>query len=119
MGAELGGGGSPARCAMIENDITKVDISIDNGATWQPAKLVGEQARFTWRRFEFSFNAAKPESVLILSRATDSKGITISAKQELKFTADSFGITDYTTHRYLTIVNNSATDETRFLVELY
>jgi sulfite oxidase len=57
-----------------ENDITKVDISIDNGATWQPAKLTGEQARYSWRRFEFSFNAAKPESVLILSRATDSKG---------------------------------------------
>jgi DMSO/TMAO reductase YedYZ molybdopterin-dependent catalytic subunit len=57
-----------------ENDITRVDISSDNGVSWQPAKLVGEQARYSWRRFEFSLNAAKPESVLILSRATDSKG---------------------------------------------
>ena len=57
-----------------ENDITKVDMSIDNGATWQPARLTGEQARFTWRRFEFELNATKPQSYLILSRATDSKG---------------------------------------------
>lgn len=57
-----------------ENDITKVDISIDNGATWQPARLTGEQARFTWRRFAFDFTVTKPQSYLILSRATDSKG---------------------------------------------
>ena len=57
-----------------ENDITKVDVSIDNGATWRAARLTGEQARFTWRQFEFEFTAAKPQSYLILSRATDSKG---------------------------------------------
>jgi sulfite oxidase len=57
-----------------ENDIAKVEISSDSGATWQPARLVGEQARYTWRRFEADFTAAKAESHLILSRATDSKG---------------------------------------------
>ena len=57
-----------------ENDVTKVDVSIDNGATWQAARLTGEQARFTWRRFEYAFTATKPQSYLILSRATDSKG---------------------------------------------
>lgn len=57
-----------------ENDITRVDISIDNGATWQPAKLTGEQARFTWRRFEHELAVTKPQSYLILSRAADSKG---------------------------------------------
>ena len=57
-----------------ENDITRVDVSIDNGATWQPARLTGEQAKYAWRRFEYVFAAARPESVLLLSRATDSKG---------------------------------------------
>jgi DMSO/TMAO reductase YedYZ molybdopterin-dependent catalytic subunit len=57
-----------------DNDIKGVDISVDNGATWQPARLTGEQARFTWRRFEFEFAATQPQSYLILSRATDSKG---------------------------------------------
>jgi sulfite oxidase len=59
-----------------EDDIKAVDISIDSGATWRPARLTGEQTRYAWRRFEFEFNAARPESYLILSRATDSKGTT-------------------------------------------
>jgi DMSO/TMAO reductase YedYZ molybdopterin-dependent catalytic subunit len=57
-----------------ENDVTRVDISTDNGGTWLPARLTGEKANFTWRRFEFDFTATKPQSYLILSRATDSKG---------------------------------------------
>lgn len=57
-----------------EDDIKAVDISVDNGATWRPARLTGEQARYAWRRFEFEFNAPRPESYLILSRATDSRG---------------------------------------------
>ncbi len=57
-----------------ENDIARVDVSSDSGATWQPARLVGEQARYTWRRFEFAFTAPTPGSYLILSRATDSQG---------------------------------------------
>lgn len=57
-----------------EDDIKAVDISIDNGATWRPARLTGEQARYSWRAFAFEFTAPRPESYLILSRATDSKG---------------------------------------------
>lgn len=57
-----------------EDDIKAVDISIDNGATWRPARLVGEQARYTWRGFAFEFNAPRPQSYLILSRAVDAKG---------------------------------------------
>jgi sulfite oxidase len=57
-----------------EDDIKAVDISVDNGATWRPARLTGEQARYAWRRFEFELNATRPESLLILSRATDSRG---------------------------------------------
>lgn len=57
-----------------ENEITRVDVSIDNGVTWQPARLTGEKAPFAWRRFEFEFAATKPQSYLVLSRATDAKG---------------------------------------------
>jgi len=59
-----------------ENDVTRVDVSTDAGATWQPARLVGDQAKYTWRRFEYSFDATKPESYQILSRATDATGRT-------------------------------------------
>ncbi|MEZ5288549.1 MAG: sulfite oxidase [Vicinamibacterales bacterium] len=57
-----------------ETAITGVDVSIDNGATWQPARLTGEEQRYTWRRFEFRFDATKAQSYLILSRATDASG---------------------------------------------
>lgn len=56
------------------DDIRSVDVSVDQGATWQPARLVGEQARYTWRRFEATVELTKPESRLIMSRATDSSG---------------------------------------------
>jgi DMSO/TMAO reductase YedYZ molybdopterin-dependent catalytic subunit len=59
-----------------EAGISKVDISIDHGATWQPAKLTGDNAKYTWRRFEGQFNATKPESYLVMARATDSNGQT-------------------------------------------
>ena len=59
-----------------ETDIARVDVSTDHGATWQQARLVGERAKYAWRRFEHTFQATKPESYLILSRATDTNGKT-------------------------------------------
>lgn len=59
-----------------EVDIARVDVSVDHGATWQPARLTGEQARYAWRRFELTFEAQRPESYLIMSRATDANGRT-------------------------------------------
>lgn len=57
-----------------EADIAGVEVSTDDGATWQAARLVGEQARYAWRRFEYAFTATRPASHVILSRATDSNG---------------------------------------------
>lgn len=59
-----------------EAAVSKVEVSSDNGATWQPARFTGEHARYTWRRFEAQVNAAKPESLLIMARATDANGRT-------------------------------------------
>jgi DMSO/TMAO reductase YedYZ molybdopterin-dependent catalytic subunit len=57
-----------------EADIARVDISTDHGESWQPATLTGEQQRYSWRRFELTFNARGPAAYLILSRATDTNG---------------------------------------------
>ena len=38
-----------------EIDIARVDVSVDAGATWQPAQLTGQAEKFAWRRFEFTF----------------------------------------------------------------
>lgn len=57
-----------------ENDVTRVDISTDSGATWKPAALGKERSKYAWRLWNFSFTAPKPGSYTILSRATDSQG---------------------------------------------
>ena len=57
-----------------EANITKVDISLDNGQTWQAAKLGKDQAKYTWRQFEFAWQAAEVGSFLVMARATDDKG---------------------------------------------
>lgn len=57
-----------------ETDIARVDVSTDNGATWQPARLVGSPVKYAWRRFEYVFDVSKAETRTILSRATDAKG---------------------------------------------
>ncbi len=57
-----------------DRDIAKVDVSVDSGATWQPAKLTGQAVKYAWRRFEFTFTATTQDTHTILSRATDSRG---------------------------------------------
>ncbi|MCI0336072.1 MAG: sulfite oxidase [Acidobacteria bacterium] len=57
-----------------EATIAKVDVSIDNGSTWAPARLGKERERYAWQSFEHELNITAPGSYLIMSRATDDKG---------------------------------------------
>ena len=57
-----------------EADITKVEISTDGGATWNPANLGHEQAHYAWRLWSYNWKAGKTGDYTILSRATDSQG---------------------------------------------
>ncbi len=52
----------------------KVDVSLDGGSTWRPARLVGlNLGRYAWRQFEF--DATLPAGTFTLaSRVTDTKG---------------------------------------------
>jgi DMSO/TMAO reductase YedYZ molybdopterin-dependent catalytic subunit len=54
-----------------EADIVKVEISIDGGASWNPAALGHEQSRYAWRLWSYSWNAKRGDCP-IQSRATDS-----------------------------------------------
>lgn len=57
-----------------ESFITKVDVSMDNGSTWVPAKLGKERERYAWQSFEHEFSITSPGSYLLMARATDDKG---------------------------------------------
>lgn len=65
-----------------EADIARVDISTDDGQTWQAATLGSDQARYAWRLFEHTFTPPKSGTYTILSRATDSNGRTQPREQD-------------------------------------
>ncbi len=56
-----------------EADIVKVEVSIDGGASWTPATLGHDHARYAWRLWSYEWKA-KGGDYTILSRATDSQG---------------------------------------------
>ncbi len=53
--------------------IRKVEVRLDGGAKWTPAKLESRPERFTWVRWSFRWKAA-PGEYALLSRATDDRG---------------------------------------------
>lgn len=56
------------------NPAEKIEVSLDNGETWQEASFVGpDLGRFAWRNFAFA-TELEPGSYTIVSRATDSEG---------------------------------------------
>ncbi|MGB8581243.1 MAG: sulfite oxidase [Candidatus Sulfotelmatobacter sp.] len=59
-----------------EADITKVEISTDGGANWNPAKLGHDQSHYAWRLWSCESKIMKPGDHTIRSRAADSQGRT-------------------------------------------
>jgi len=60
-----------------DGEITKVEISSDDGATWNEAKLRGESKPNAWRLWEFSWTTPnRPGKATLIARATDSNGRT-------------------------------------------
>jgi sulfite oxidase len=57
-----------------EADISRVDVSTDNGRTWSAARLGADRAPYAWRQFEHLWRPAQTGSYVVLSRATDSRG---------------------------------------------
>lgn len=57
-----------------EAPIAKVDVSLDDGKTWRPAKLEGEAGPGRWVVFDYRFEHPDAGTVRALARATDAKG---------------------------------------------
>jgi DMSO/TMAO reductase YedYZ molybdopterin-dependent catalytic subunit len=55
-------------------EIAKVEVSVDDGVTWQEARFIGPHERWAWRRWEYLWQAENPGQYRILARATDSRG---------------------------------------------
>jgi DMSO/TMAO reductase YedYZ molybdopterin-dependent catalytic subunit len=57
-----------------EAGIQAVDVSVDDGRTWQPARLIGLQETYAWRHWEYLWDARQAGQYSIIARATDTKG---------------------------------------------
>jgi DMSO/TMAO reductase YedYZ molybdopterin-dependent catalytic subunit len=58
-------------------EVTKVEVSMDGGATWNDAKLLGKSNPNAWRLWEFNWQTpAAAGTRTLIARATDSTGRT-------------------------------------------
>ena len=62
-------------------EITRVELSTDEGATWSAARLLGESLRNAWRLWEYDWAVpTAPGKAVLMARATDSEGRTQPAE---------------------------------------
>ncbi|TPG58702.1 sulfite oxidase [Hymenobacter nivis] len=60
-----------------ESDVVRVDVSTDDGHTWQPAQLLDAAVPFAWRLWEFAWMPpVAPGRYTLRARATDGAGRT-------------------------------------------
>lgn len=56
--------------------ITKVEISVDSGKTWLPAKLGADLGKYSWRRWHYAFIPSQKGMHTLQVKATNAKGET-------------------------------------------
>ena len=57
-----------------EATVVKVEVSVDDGKTWDPARLLGGDLPYAWRQWQWLWKARTAGPMTILCRATDSRG---------------------------------------------
>ena len=54
--------------------IARVELSVDGGRTWEDAQLAPALGERAWRGWSHAWDASRPGSYVICSRATDTAG---------------------------------------------
>jgi hypothetical protein len=57
-----------------DSDIAKVEVSFDEGVTWERARLHKKDDKYAWRRFSYEHVTQRPGYATVLARATDGEG---------------------------------------------
>ena len=57
-----------------EGAVTRVEISVDGGESWQDAHIEKSHDRWMWVRWHYLWTVEKPGKYQIMARATDEKG---------------------------------------------
>jgi sulfite dehydrogenase len=61
--------------------ITKVELSDDNGKTWQAAKLDADLGKYSWRRWHYTITPTQKGPLALQVKATNVKGQTQPVRQ--------------------------------------
>jgi sulfite oxidase len=64
------------RAWVGEGAIAKVELSFDEGVSWDTALINSSIDKYAWRIFSYEYRPKKPGYVTVLARATDSRGNT-------------------------------------------
>ncbi|MGC3973416.1 MAG: sulfite oxidase [Nitrospira sp.] len=54
--------------------VAQVEVSCDDGRTWEVARLVGDEQFYAWRQWQYVWNPRQAGPAAILCRATDARG---------------------------------------------
>ena len=65
-----------------EAPVTRLDVSVDGGDTWEPAELASPAERYAWRRWEYTWRASASGPATLRSRAFDEAGRTQPTEPE-------------------------------------
>jgi DMSO/TMAO reductase YedYZ molybdopterin-dependent catalytic subunit len=57
-----------------ETEVAGVEVTLDGGASWNPAEFIGPHEPFAWRQWQYLWRADAKGGCLIMSRATDAQG---------------------------------------------
>lgn len=80
--------------------ISRVEVSLDNGGTWQEAKLDYPGTKLTWALWSYDWRPPGPDNYTLVVRATDGEGIVQELDRERPFKSGTTGfhkITVYVT----------------------
>jgi len=58
----------------VDGPVVKVEVSVDEGASWREAELIGEGGKWSWVLWKVRMKLEKGDNRRILSRATDKTG---------------------------------------------
>jgi len=63
-------------------DIARVEVSVDAGASWNPAQMLGQPVKNAWRLWQYDWQTpAQTGRQTLMARATDSRGATQSSER--------------------------------------
>jgi hypothetical protein len=59
-----------------DHGVARVDVSVDGGASWRPARLGEDLGRYSFRRWRARLDTATPGTLPIMARCTSTAGVT-------------------------------------------